>query len=338
LYVLFKKLILINIFSTVINGIANLPNPHNKVFKELTKFAYKALKVDKVIFTLDKIVKVCPNLTMTSSNWNGLGLLKAVRYFEIGSNCVTFHFLHFSIQEYMAAWYISTLSNGKQIKLLKETFWEHRFYNTWIMYIGITCGRSFALKHFVSGNWFQLSTRIFRTSSISNKFLKNKIKCLHLFQCLTESSSEDMVELVSQFFQSNQIDLSNQTLLPSDINTLGFFLIRSINKQWGKLNLSNCNIGSIGSKILCDKFLNSDSRHIVTINKIDFSHNQLQFSSLTQLLGLFKSWHTSDITIIDNGIFHASIEIYAAIEDAFILYKHDIKQHCNLDLTFLAME
>jgi len=40
---------------------------------------------------------------------------------------------------------------------------------------------------------------------------------------------------------------------------------------------------------------------------------------------LFKSSHASDITIIDNGIFHTSSKIYAAIEDAFILYKHDLK-------------
>ena len=84
---------------------------------------------------------------MTTSNWNGLGLLKAVQYFcaEMGNDRVTFHFLHFSIQEYMAAWYISTLSDSKQIKLLQKTFWEHRYYNTWIMYVGITKGSSFPL-------------------------------------------------------------------------------------------------------------------------------------------------------------------------------------------------
>ena len=235
---------------------STLPCPHNKVYEDLAKLAYKALTVDKIVFTINEIERACPNLTMNSSNWNGLGLLKAVRYYDFKEGCdqVTLHFLHFSIQEYMAALYISTLPNNEQIKLLKKTFWQHRFYNTWVMYVGITCGGSFALKHFLCGNWFQFTTKIFKPSSISNKYLKNKIKCLHLFQCLIESNNEDLIALVSQIFQDNKIDLSNQTLLPSDVNTLGFFLIRSINEQWDMLNLSRCNIGSTGSKILCDQF------------------------------------------------------------------------------------
>ena len=294
----------------VVTGMANLPDPYNKVFEELAQLAYKALKIDKIVFTLDEIEKACPNLTMTSSSWSGLGLLKAVQHFEEGSNCVTFHFLHFSIQEYMAALYISALSNTKQIKLLKKTFWLHRYYNTWILYVGITSGSSFALKHFLSGSWFQFTTKMRKTSSISPKYLKHKIKCLHLFQCLVESNNEDMIASVNKFFQNGHIDLSNQTLIPSDVNTLGFFLMRSIDKKWEMLNLSGCNIGSIGCNILYG-FLNNDTS--ITINKTDFSDNQLNLSSLTKLLSLFKHWHTSDITIIDSGIIHDSSEIYAAI-------------------------
>ena len=81
------------------------------------------------------------------------------------------------------------------------------------------------------------------------------MKCLHLFQCLVEAKKENILESVTQLFQNNQIDLSNQTLLPSDLNTLGFFLIRSINKKWDVLNFSNFNIGSNGANILCDRFL-----------------------------------------------------------------------------------
>ena len=310
--------------SIVVTGIANLPDPYNKVFEELAQLAYKALKIDKIVFTLDEIEKACPNLTMTSSNWSGLGLLKAVQHFELSNNSVTFHFLHFSIQEYMAAWYISALSDSEQIKLLNKTFFMHRYYNTWIMYVGITCGSSFALKHFLSGNWFQFITKIHKTSSISIKYLKDKIKCLHLFQCLGESSNEDMIASVSKFFQNGQIDLSNQTLIPSDVNTLGFFLMRSIDKKWEMLNLSGCNIGSIGSNILCDGFLNNDSRNLITINKVDFSNNQLNFSSVTKLLSLFKHWRTSDITIIDSGIIHDSSETYAAIEHDYF-YKYNVQ-------------
>ena len=310
----------------IITNITRLPNPYNIVFEELARLAYEALKVNNIVFRLNEIEEICPNLAVTSNNWSGLGLLKAVQHVgaEIGN--VTFHFLHFSIQEYMAALYISTLSNNEQIQLLKETFWLHHYYNTWIMYVGITCGNSFALKHFLSGNWFQLSTRIFKSSSISRKILEKKIKCLHLFQCLVESNNEDIIASVSKFFQNNEIDLSNQTLLPSDVNTLGFFLIRSINKHWEMLNLSGCSIGSIGINILCDRFLSKESRDIVVIKKVDFSYNQLKFSSLTQLFDLCKSWHTSQLIIKDSNILfqnHGNIDVYEVIEDAFCSSNHD---------------
>ena len=297
-------------------SITNLPHPHNKVFLELAKLAYEALAIDKIVFTLPEIKEGCPNLTMTSSNWNGLGLLKAVKCFseELCNDQVTFHFLHFSLQEYMAAWHISMMFKSKQIKLLQKTFWEHRYYNVWIMYVGITCGSTFALKHFLSGNHFQFYTKLFKTSKVSNKYLKHKMKCLHLFQCLVEANKEDIIDSVKQLFQNNQIDVSNQTLLPSDLNTLGFFLIRSINNKWDELNLSNCNIGSNGISILCDIFLDKDFRYMVTIKMVNFSYNQLNFSSLRQLFGLFNSWQTSEIIITDDAI-HYNTNDMKALED-----------------------
>ena len=301
--------------NTIVNT-AKLPHPHDKLYVDLTKLAYKALKTDKIVFTLSEIKDSCPNLTMTSNNWNGLGLLKAVQYFstEIGNDQVTFHFLHFSIQEYMAAWYISKLSKGKQIKLLQKTFWEHRYYNTWTLYVGITCGNSFALRHFLSGNRFQFYSWLFKTLRVSDKYLNDKIKGLHLFQCLVETEKENILESVTQLFQSNQIDLSNQTLLPSDLNTLGFFLMRSINKEWNVLDLSNCNIGSNGINILCDRCLDKDFRCIVTIKMVNFSYNQLKISSLVRLFSLLNTWQTSEIIIARYAILDNTNDI-KAVED-----------------------
>ena len=315
---------------TTVIEIADLPCPYDKVFVELANLAYKALEIDKIVFTIFEIKEGCPNLTMTPSNWNGLGLLKAAPYFspQMGNDQVTFHFLHFSIQEYMAAWYISTLSDNKQIKLLQKTFWEHRYYNTWIMYVGITGGSSFALRHFLSGNRFQFYSKFFKALRVSKTYLRHKIRCLHLFQCLVEAGRGDDIKSVKQLFQKNQIDLSNQTLLPSDLNTLGFFLIRSINKEWDELDLSNCNIGINGSNILCDILLDKDVRGIVTIKSVKFSQNQLNFSSLERLFGLFTSLHTSEIIITDDAILDDKISI-EAIEDIVL-------QSSTLNLVFIG--
>ena len=276
-----------------------LPHPHNVVFKELSKFAFEALKCDNLVFKLNEIQKICPSLTAIPSNWNGLGLLNSNTYVEGGNKIVTYHFLHFSIQEYMAACHISTLSEKQQSRLLTNTFWSSDYYNTWIMYVGITGGKTFPLKHFLSGNHLKIFTQLFKTS-ISKKILQSKIKCLHIFQCLTEAQSSDLVSSFDKLFQIQEIDLSNQTLLPRDVNILGFFLTRSINKCWKKLNLSRCNMGSAGLKILFERFVDKGTHSVVTIDRVDLSYNQLEFSSLVGLLNLLKTWKTSELITVDD--------------------------------------
>ena len=269
----------------------DLPEPYNEAFNELLQLAYNALTEDQIVFNLkDEIAQACPILKF--GNCEGLGLLKFTEYV----NNVSFHFLHFSIQEYLAAYYITSQSSRFQVQLLKDTFWEIRYFNTWIMYVGMTAGKKIAWKHFISGNRFMLSTKVFKSSKISKRYLNDKIKSLHLFQCFAEIGNK---ELVGKVFKDKIIDLSNQTLLPRDINTICFFLLRSVNKHWLKLDLSYCNIGDTGSDILCKTFLDK-SRNIVSVDKVDLSHNQLQRHSILGLLDVFKVWHTSEAVISGN--------------------------------------
>ena len=307
-----------------ISSITELPSPHNKVFKELTQLAFDALQSDKIIFTLSEISASCHNLIITPINWNGLGLLKAVQYFnrQAGNEDVTFHFLHFSIQEYMAALYISTLSDNQQIKLLKQTFWKHRYYNTWIMYVGITGATSFALKHFLSGNKFQLQTRLFSGFNISSQLLNDKVKCLHLFQCFEETNNSNVMVLLGKLLHHQEIDLSNQTLLPSDLNTLAYFLCRSSTKKWRTINLSGCNIGVVGCDILCNRFSDKEGHDIVSVEIVDLSHNQLTFSCLHRLFDVFKSWHASEVIISDDTILNTTTHstLVTTIEETVTSY------------------
>ena len=299
--------------------ISKLPYPCNEVFKEVAQLAFEALRADKKVFTLTEIGSSYPHLTKVPSNWNGLGLLKASRCYNSEINCeeVTFHFLQFSIQEFMAACYISSLSHKKQISLLKEMFWEQRYYNTWIMYAGITGA---AFRHFLSGNITQSHTKSASTFIVSGKLLKNKLKCLQIFCCLEETKDKDAEILARKILQNRTIDLSNQPLLPSDLNALAFFLCRSTTKQWEALNLSKCNIGVKGCDFLYYRFLDKDNHNIVCIKKVNFSNNQLTYSCLLRLLNLFKSWHTSEVIIADEVAFNHTT-LVASIEENFITCK-----------------
>ena len=305
--------------------VSELPPPDNKeLFNELAHFAFNALDHDQLVFTFDELKNSCPKLTMTPGNWNGLGLIHSVKSFN-DKEKITYHFIHFAIQEYMAAYYITLLEDDKQIKLLQDTFWTVRYYNTWIMYAGITGGKSLAFKHFLSDNWFKISTKLLEVS-ISTKYLNDKIKNLHVSQCLAETKNESMIAQVEGLFKGQVIDLSNQTLLPRDLSTLVFFLIRSFNKTWKMLNLSKCNMGINGCIILLEGLFKHGTRSIIHIDKIDLSYNQLTLKSLVSLFGLIKSWNTSEIIITDTDILNntTSNNLFAEIENAFILSNDNI--------------
>ena len=278
-------------FSDPFNDVSNLPEPYNKIVVELSQLAFINLQEDKIVFDIHDIAQCCPNLTMTSSNWDGLGLLKATEF----SNNVSFHFLHISIQEYLAAYYIASLSDNKQIQLLQSTFWNIRYYNTWIMYVGLTHGNKFAWKHFLSGNHFQISsrliTRFFKTSTVSKHILNDKIKRLHLFHCFLEAGGNESFD---ENFKGQIIDLSNQTLSPISVNTLAYFLLRSGNKHWKMLNLSKCTIGDVGCNLLFQKLKDVT---VIFIDKVDLSHNDLQAQPILLSLKLLKVWHTSEAVI-----------------------------------------
>ena len=205
---LYQKFVLITIvhflkkdkmaFNTSITDLDGLPHPYDQVVKELSQFAFLALQKDQLVFTLAEVKAEYPNLT--PANWYGLGLLKQTQYFN-GCDHASFHFLHYSIQEYMAAYYIASLPNNELLSLLEETFWNVHYFNTWIMYVGITGGNHFIFTHFLSGNYLQLSTWLF-TPNISNNILNDRIKCLHLLHCSAEAGygNNTMLSSVENIF------------------------------------------------------------------------------------------------------------------------------------------
>ena len=284
-----------------ITNFSDLPHPYYQVVKELSQFAFLALQKDQLVFTLVEVKAAYPNLT--PANWYGLGLLKPVGYFkpQDGSDHESFHFLHFSIQEYMAAHHIASLPNKMQLKILNDTFWNVQYCNTWIMYVGITGGNRFVFKHFLSGNWFKMSSHLIKNSALSNKILKDKIKCLHLLHCLAEADHE-MLPSVENIFQGGVIDLSHQSLSPNDVHTLAVLLLRSPNKQWEMINLSNCNIDEKCCNVLCEMF-HSQS---VTVKTVDISNNDIHWESLSKFSDILRFWNTKEVIISIDSLYNCT--------------------------------
>ena len=319
--------------------------PYGRILKEISKLAFKELEQNKIVFTTAELQVNCPCLESESKNWNGLGLLKAVQLFTVENTLrnVSFNFLHFTIQEILAAYHITLMSEGDQLKCMKKTFWDNRYFNTWIMYVGLTKNQlSITFKHFLSGHWFLLHTRLLNWWSsgtycrIQKPFINDKIKCLHLFQCFSEADNDDLCQYVGQLLQENKIDLSGQTLSPVNILTISLFLTRCTTKHWSILNLSECYVGDDGIKQLCNSF-SSNNRSKVCIDALNLSHNNLTQSSFPFIAILVLEWNVNNV-IINNINQHLLFEkiMHQIVQDPIKQSNKLYKCAFNRNITFFA--
>ena len=277
----------------IIKSLTELPVPYKQHFKNLSKLAFELLSKDQVVFN-DNDMKEYPN-------WSDLGLLKVVKYskFLKDTPVLSYNFLHFTLQEFLAAHYVTSLPTWKQINILKDHFWETRYLNSWVMYVGLTNGDSFALKHFLTGRRFILLSLVVKAEGIADETIIDKMKCLYLFQCFFEAGNSKMCHQVGNYLVDAKIDLSNTTLLPKDMHTLCFFLARSATKHWKLLDLSNCYIGDDGCDILATMLV-GDGKTNLHINKMDFSINNLTAKSIDNILQLVHFFKIQELIITGN--------------------------------------
>ena len=278
---------------TVIKCLAELPVPYKQQFKHLSRLAFELLGKDEVVFN--------DNDMKEYSNWCDLGLLKVVKYCNYlkDTPIMSYNFLHFTLQEFLAAYYVTSLSTLKQISILKRHFWDSRYLNSWVMYVGLTSGDSFALKHFLTGHKFIVQSLLVKARGIAIGTVSDKVKCLYLFQCFLEARNNGKCQQVGNYLVDEKIDLSNTTLLPKDMHTLSFFLTRSTTKQWKLLDLSKCYIGDDGCDILANLLIGDDKTNML-IDKMNFSNNHLTSRSICTVIKIVQYFNVKELILTGN--------------------------------------
>ena len=326
--------------SVTIKSPGDLQRPYKKHFKILCKLAFNLLGSDKIIFSNDDIQKCIPKKYIT--DLNTLGLLKEGNYYSVMDNKAikSYSFVHLSMQECLAAHYVAEKAEDS---FLKNHFWDSRYLNTGIMYVGLTKGKSQAFKNFLSGRSGSFSRQL----GASKVTIHSKVKKLHFFHCLLEAKNDELSEQlqVSKVLNDNIIDLSDHVLQQKDIHTLSFFLSRSTIKEWEKLNLSNCCINDDGLNNFSAKFLNNEETS-VSISTIDLSDNNLSSNSIDTTINLIRYFKVKNIIISDsvaetlefrvallsnvNKVEEVAISSSGESSQFLINYKHN-----DMDQTFL---
>ena len=122
--------------------------------------------------------------------------------------------------------------------------------------------------------------KVVDTLTISPYILENPLYVLYLFQCFVEANDFELSAACCDSFKNNEINLSDQRLLPYHLVSLGFFLSKSQNKIWDELNLHLCYIGDHGINLL-HHYIGGSIKGNHEIIKINLNSNNLTGVSLS---------------------------------------------------------
>ena len=174
----------------------DLPDPYGNIINQLAALSYTALGKQQITFTLEEIRTACPDIDTIPEGINGLGLLQAVQHFGFIEETTTLNFLHLSLQEYLAAYHIVHLPPEQELLVLHDGFFDDKYRNTYLFYLGLTKGQHTIFKYFLSGGGRYFGVKPSPTDNfilnnqnkniISSVFLDSLEKILSLFRCFYE--------------------------------------------------------------------------------------------------------------------------------------------------------
>ena len=296
-----------------ITDLTNLPDPYNKIIQQLSKFSLEALNNNRLVFTFDEIKAACPDIAVIPGAINGFGLLQAIQHFGLTGKTMTFNFLHFSIQEFLAAQYVASLSPRDELKILKEKFWSDIHFNMFGFYIALTKGQRPSFRQFIKPSFGQRFKGFLTGHGAQVAFLDDKVKCFHLFQCFFEAGDNEMCRSIenAKIFNNKIINVRWTRLSPSDVECLTVFLTCSSHKEWKRLNLSLCYIQDQGVHILHRGLTSCD----VTITELDLSYNGITESSSSAISDITISCRVKTLDISGNDTVGDDEKLYSIISD-----------------------
>ena len=205
-----------------ITSLDNLPSDIELLFKDVYTLAYHGVVDNRATFPVEYMEsRGLPKISKT------LGLIQGVETSTSVDSSLSYHFLHLSVQELLASFYISKLPEKEQVVVLNNLFGQPRFAAVFRFYAAFTKLETEGIREVVS-------------HIVQNKKKPQMIYLLHgLYEAQTIS--------LCQFVHSQlgvELDLSDTTLSPVDCLAVGYFISCICRTGSGEFdtNLSRCSL------------------------------------------------------------------------------------------------
>ena len=196
-----------------LDSLNDLPQEISKEFLQLCYIAFEGMYNNKIIFSS----KDLRDMNVMEDKISRLGLLLVAPSMSVCGIRKSYNFLHMTLQEFCAAWYISNLSTEEQIKHFNSylNYDEHRIssHMVWRFYSGITKLRDFKV---VRSMW--------PCKSVVSPFVNDKL--LILMKLIYEADNSSLCQTLGDYF-CGIIDIYDSDFFDEQYNAyaLSYFLI-----------------------------------------------------------------------------------------------------------------
>ena len=301
---LFLRLILRHIITRTANlsqvnqlsSLNDLPPDVSEQFSQVCFVAYNGMLNAQAIFSSQDLV----NMKVAEDNINGLGLLLITPSFSVYGRGKSYSFLHLTLQEFSAAWYLSKLPPEQQLKFFNK-FWSHgSFEMVWMFYSGITNLKNEEVLYMMLISTVKL---------IDSDF--TRMKTVDVMLSVYEAHNNEVCKVVGDYLEGNinfgEVHHSKHQVL---MHALGYFVM----EYTGMLRLISLSDLSLSaeellvlieslkkrSQLLYDQVT---SDHLIL--KIPVQNNIKFFNSLIELL---KNYPITELYLIGSSYTNQKVD------------------------------
>ncbi|XP_065906420.1 protein NLRC3-like isoform X2 [Dysidea avara] len=204
-----------------ISNLNSLPDHIGDMLLRLGKMAYVEVTREELtlIFDETKIKYYCFDPSEDSlESFDGMGLLQVTNHRHFESICKSYQFIHRTLQELLAAWYISQQPKSFQREQLQKLFNKKEFEMIWIFYAGLTKfstvsfkeilpntfihkAKTFSYKSFSLITWAFLHNRFISLSSMNgifDRYYSTKQYSNYISKCISREFQTTLIAAVME--------------------------------------------------------------------------------------------------------------------------------------------
>ena len=283
-----------------LDSLDDLPTGASKNFSDLCLIAFKGRTSDKIIFSSREIRAY----GIDANKLSGLGLLLIAPSTSVYGREKSYNFLHLTVQEYCAAFYISKLPDDEQVDLLKKYQFNDNFRIIWRMYSGITRLRNKDIFHHM----------------LPSKWMKSHYKrrrIVELLYCVYEANNNELCSAVVNHLDGN-INLAVCILDQISCTAVGY-LLEQFRGALKLVNLIGCDFDDEGCRIVINSLLSHDNWNSSKF-ELDLVSNNITDKSSSLIASLLSSnCPITKLSVSDSKLFNSFDTIFNSLHQNIVL-------------------